>query len=444
MKASSGISATDGPSDVEAFIHDTTRSAGSSAQPDLIETLVKNSASALQWLNDRVGVNLMDHRTQLGGHSASRTHRPAKGAVGYTVMSAIQRALQPYQTTGHIQIRLSTRAKGLVEKDGRVIGIIWCTTDGRASTSVEGTPEEGTIYAPSVILATGGFAADRAPTSLLARFRPEYLKMAATFGDFSTGDGIKIAAACTSIDPRTRDMEKVQIHPTGFVDPSCPDSRTKVLCPELMRGLGGILLNSECERFCNELGTRAYVTECMFQHHAEPATGGKTVSSLKLPIFYLVLSKDAAKAGGEHVDFYESKKLLRQYRGVDLLADFMNLPAAKLKETLQGYQHDANKGVDLFGKTIFPNVFATSLVEEIFYAGRVCPVLHYCMGGLAINKQGKVLDSNNKVIEGLHAAGEVAGGVHGDNRLAGNSLLECFVFGTIIGKNVPINGKLVE
>ena len=60
------------------------------------------------------------------------------------------------------------------------------------------------------------------------------------------------------------------------------------------------------------------------------------------------------------------------------------------------------------------------------------------MGGISIDNEGNVVDEEKKVIKGLYAAGEVTGGVHGNNRLGGNSLLECTVFGTIVGKKVPI------
>merc|ERR1719284_2289182 len=53
------------------------------------------------------------------------------------------------------------------------------------------------------------------------------------------------------------------------------------------------------------------------------------------------------------------------------------------------------------------------------------------MGGLEIDADGAVLGSNGKVIKGLYCAGEVAGGVHGNNRLGGNSLLDCVVFGRV-------------
>ena len=61
------------------------------------------------------------------------------------------------------------------------------------------------------------------------------------------------------------------------------------------------------------------------------------------------------------------------------------------------------------------------------------PVLHYTMGGLEIDTESRVLDRSGKPIQGLFASGEVAGGVHGANRLGGSSLLGCVVFGRVSG-----------
>ena len=69
-----------------------------------------------------------------------------------------------------------------------------------------------------------------------------------------------------------------------------------------------------------------------------------------------------------------------------------------------------------------------------FYAIEVTPAIHYYMGGLKINPQAKVIDKTGIVIEGLFAAGEVTGGVHGKNRLGGNSISETITFGRISGE----------
>ena len=67
--------------------------------------------------------------------------------------------------------------------------------------------------------------------------------------------------------------------------------------------------------------------------------------------------------------------------------------------------------------------------------GFVEPVLHYVMGGIAIDPQSRALDEEDRVIPGLFSCGEAAGGVHGRNRLAGNSLVECVVYGRVAGNS---------
>ena len=64
----------------------------------------------------------------------------------------------------------------------------------------------------------------------------------------------------------------------------------------------------------------------------------------------------------------------------------------------------------------------------------ITPVIHYCMGGLECTVDAECIDKSGKVIPGLYVAGEAAGGIHGNNRLGGNSLLDCVVFGRVAGK----------
>merc|ERR1712178_359394 len=72
--------------------------------------------------------------------------------------------------------------------------------------------------------------------------------------------------------------------------------------------------------------------------------------------------------------------------------------------------------------------------DDSFHIAIVTPVIHYCMGGLKINDDSEVLGAEDKVIGGLYAGGEAAGGIHGTNRLGGNSLLDCVVYGRVAGR----------
>ena len=124
--------------------------------------------------------------------------------------------------------------------------------------------------------------------------------------------------------------------------------------------------------------------------------------------------------------------------GITLLASWMGQTTETLRSTIVQYQQDAKHGTDQWGKTAFQGVPSEDLDKEVFYVGTVQPVLHYCMGGITIDTEGSVLNEKGETIPGLHAVGEVTGGVHGNNRLGGNSLLECTVFGTIVGKKLTL------
>jgi succinate dehydrogenase/fumarate reductase flavoprotein subunit len=87
-----------------------------------------------------------------------------------------------------------------------------------------------------------------------------------------------------------------------------------------------------------------------------------------------------------------------------------------------------------FGKSILRD--ARPIVTAPFHAARVWPKVHYIMGGIEMNEHAEVIDLDGKVIPGLHAAGEVTGGVHGGCRLGGSSIIDCLVFGRIAGKAV--------
>ena len=90
------------------------------------------------------------------------------------------------------------------------------------------------------------------------------------------------------------------------------------------------------------------------------------------------------------------------------------------------YSHSANYVVKFFSDDNWT-------LNDSFHVAVMTPVLHYTMGGLEIDSEGRVLASGGAPLPGLFAAGEVAGGVHGANRLGGSSLLGCVVFGRVAG-----------
>jgi succinate dehydrogenase/fumarate reductase flavoprotein subunit len=262
-KASSGINSSakqkEGNNGIDSFRRDTLQSAGvpvlspaesssssssenlEEAKHELIDILCDQSEAAISFLTETIGADLSE-LGQLGGHSAPRTHRPKNGAVGWELISKFQAKLDEFPKE-RLQIVTNCKVTDITRDDvtGDVTGVSYELESKDSNDSII----QRTISSPTVVLCTGGFAADRSDGSLISKHQPQFLKMATTAGAFSTGDGIHLA---TKIGADTIDMEKLQIHPTGFVDPKDPDSSSKFLAAELMRGIGGILLTDEGKR----------------------------------------------------------------------------------------------------------------------------------------------------------------------------------------------------
>merc|ERR1712176_698033 len=127
-----------------------------------------------------------------------------------------------------------------------------------------------------------------------------------------------------------------------------------------------------------------------------------------------------------------------------------NIPLANIEATFKDYNaiadkmdkdpdsgpYDAyggGKSHDKWGKKFFHNLPLD--VNDAFHVAIVTPVIHYCMGGMKINSDAEAMGAGDKIIGGLYATGEAAGGIHGNNRLGGNSLLDCVVYGRVSGRS---------
>lgn len=270
-----------------------------------------------------------------------------------------------------------------------------------------------------VILATGGYAADFGDTSLLKKWRPDTFDLASTNGQHATGDGHKMLM---SIGANDIDMDKVQVHPTGLVDPKDPTSKWKFLAAEALRGEGGLLLNSKGDRFVDELQHRDFVSNTMFEEKKKGLW----------PI-RLVLNSKASNVLDFHTRHYAGRGLMKKMTGKELAQDIGCSPE-HLQKTFTDYNSYAEgKQPDPYKKKYFHN-FPFN-VDDTFHVAHMEPVLHFTMGGIEINDQAQVLNSTQAPFDGLFACGELAGGVHGANRLGGSSLLGCVVYGRVAGSS---------
>lgn len=435
IKASSGINGAPtrfqkGPD--TTFYSDTTRSAGTRlAQADaasanfrrsereaLIAKLTGSSSQAIDFLVDEIGVDL-SVVAQLGGHSLPRTHRgggklPPGAAIVTALLEKLKQNPKFVLQAGCEVNKLLTVADNYNTR--RVTGVQYTEAETQTNSTVDG----------AVVFTTGGFAGDT--WGLLEKYRPDLAGLPST-NDPRPG-AHKILE---DLGAHLVDMESVQVHPTGFITPSEPQARVKFLAAEMLRGEGGILLH-QGRRFVNELETREHVSGVIMKF-APSSSLGPIQEALTQWDIQLLLDPGACDAAASHIGFYLWKGLLSKKKVKEL--------DAKTQQTIQEYsQVVAGKKTDKFGRTAFGSWTLTGSAqdgEQEVCIGHVTPITHFTMGGAAINDKGQVLASdghgqNLEPIEGLWAAGEITGGIHGDNRLGGSSLLECVVYGLTVGR----------
>jgi len=385
----------------------------------------------VDWLVEKFDLDL-SLVARLGGHSMPRTHRGKERFPGMTITYALIQMLEKVaERTDRARIITKARATELImnKKENACVGLKY-EKGGKSENE----------YGP-VILASGGFGADFTKNSLLAKYRPDLMHLPTTNGEHCTGDGIKMGE---DVGAQTIDLEWVQVHPTGLVNPEDPDAKIKFLAAEALRGVGGLVFDANGKRFANELGRRDYVTGEMWKNK---------------PPFRLCLNKAASDEIIWHCKHYTGRGVMKYYESGEALAKDMGVPVSTLEEeTEKHYQASINmekdpdggswpaypsgkswdeaSGKTGSGKKFFHNVIKGSDVKkEPFYVAIITPVIHYCMGGLEIDLGSRVIGANKQGIDGLYAAGEIAGGVHGNNRLGGSSLLDCVVFGRVAAKS---------
>lgn len=417
IKASSGINGAwsttqqylgveDSP---ELFLKDTIKSAKQRGVETLMEKLTTDSAHAIAWLQTSFGIKL-DALAQLGGHSVARTHRSnGKLPPGFEIVSTLSKRLKDIaeRNPNLVKIQLNSKVTDIkINENGRVSGVQYLDESNNVQT----------IDTANVIFASGGFGYSK---KMLERFTPQLIDLPTTNGPETTGDGQTILE---KLGADLIDMNQVQVHPTGFIDPNDRDNNKKFLAAEALRGLGGILIHPVTgKRFTNELSTRDNVTAAIEKF--TPENDHRAI---------MVLSEKVYENYQHSMDFYLYKKLLKKATIGDLIKDFkMSITVPEMIKELEEYSN--NGGNDKFQRPLVINTFKgeTPIKEDqIIYVGEITPVVHFTMGGAKIDTNARVLDKNGEILaQGLFAAGEVSGGVHGANRLGGSSLLECVVFG---------------
>ncbi|OCG17994.1 flavocytochrome c [Gilliamella sp. App6-5] len=373
----------------ELFYQETMIGGKNKNNPDLLHYFVENAPDAINWLDEN-GIELSGITTT-GGMSIDRTHRPESGAaVGGFLISGLVRNINKRG----IEVMLDTAVTEIVTENHKVIGVKVSEEDG--STHM--------IKTKAVIIATGGFSAN---TAMVEKYRPDLKGFVTTNHKGATGSGIMILE---KLGAGTVDMGEIQIHPTV-------EQTSSYLISESIRGGGAILVSQEGQRFVNELDTRDNVS----------------AEIIKLPEHYAyILFDQQIRDENRSVEEYVANELVTQANTIEELAQKLSINDNTLTKTVKRYnQFATTKHDEDFGRT---TGMRHPIEKGPFYAIKIAPGVHHTMGGVTINIQTQVLDTNKNVIQGVFAAGEVVGGVHGANRIGGNAVADIIIFGIQAGK----------
>ncbi|WP_297281556.1 flavocytochrome c [uncultured Anaerococcus sp.] len=392
----------EGIEDSKELFADDVKEAG--GDPELIDTLADKATDGAYWLRDEIGVKWLDNLMFFGGHSVKRSLIPE----GHSGNELIKNYLNKCEELG-IDVITDADVKEILSENNKVTGIKAETPDG-----------ELTINAKSVVLATGGFGANEDMTYEYDHEIDEHVK--STNAPGATGDGILMAE---KLGADTVDMDQIQLYPICDVDTG------RILYTGDTRLVGGALLvNKEGDRFVEELGTRReislaikaqtdHVGYLLWDEKSNEETG--TMES----------NPDEAEEEFEKGNLYKADT-------IEELAEHFDIDKDELLKTVETFNENSKKEED---PDFNLRMLGWTVEEGPFYMLKAAPAVHHTMGGLKINKEAEVLNKDGEWIEGLYAAGEVTGGIHGSNRLGSAAIADITVFGRIAGENAANNAK---
>ena len=385
----------------QLHMDDTIRGGDQKSVPELVEVMVKHAPEAIDLFVD-TGVRFAETLPRLGGHSAHRSYL-VEGNKGIGMAGP----LRDLVLSKGADIRLNTKVKR-----------IWRADDKSPVEGLELDMNGRTLQLrvlKAVVIASGGYSRD---VDFRLKFNPN-LTDAYNCSNHkgATGECIRYAQ---DIGADVLHMEYIQLFPTA--NPVSGNLDKQALDAYSSTGFGSINVDRSGRRFVNELGRRDEVSDAQILGVKEKPT----YTILNRAIFdALAVSEKDIESG------------IRAGRTVcadtiDVLAD--KLQMTELRKTVENHNSYLASGVDPeFHKPI--SSYMIPMTEGPYYAIAQWPTIHFCMGGLRFDSEARVLDESGKPIPHLYAAGECCGGIHGANRLAGNAITECIVFGTIAGRN---------
>lgn len=371
----------------------------------LVEKMANSSLDGLHWLKG-LGWNYNDKVVAGAGSMYPRTHSVETPlGTGY-----IRAYMDKLEKNDKVKILYNTKAEKI-------------TMDGNKAVGATGTDKDGNQWTfkanKSVIITTGGFAGD---LKLVQEYNttgkwPDLTKLKSSNLPAIKGDGIKMAK---ELGAELRDMDQIQL--LYVCDPATGQATKGTFQPKGAEGL--IYVNKEGKRFVREDGRRDEISLAMMK---QTEGIGYSIQCADSNV-HLDSTKDL---GGVPLKALVESKRIFMGETIEEAAKNAGVDPAGLKATIEGYNKlvEEKAAKDEFGRALF----TTKLEKGPWFIVPNAPAVHHTMGGIVINEQCQVMGKDKQPIQGLFAAGEVVGGIHGGNRLGGNALVDTVVFGRIAG-----------
>ena len=389
------------------------------ANLDLVKKLCYDSYDAYEWIKDDLGMGFDDKISQGAGSLWQRTHTSTmKMGTGF-----ISTYLDKIGAMDNVTIVTEATGKSLVKSDDKITGVVCEDKNGNEFTV---TANKG------VVLSTGGFAANSKMVqeyNTSGKWDDLSKLMTTNRTSSSQGDGIVMAKEAGA---SLTDMEQIQLLYLG----NTKDGQLTKYPPRDVNGTDQLIfINKNGERFVREDGRRDEI--CL------------GVLSQPDAIFYMLESGDGKgyvdikdpewrSADGFTFEYLEKNGYIIVADTLDEMAEKLGCDKSTLQATVDTFNNCVDgKETDEFGRTLY----SVKLENGPWVATPRQACVHHTMGGVTIDTDTRVLDESGKAIEGLYAAGEITGGIHGANRLGGNAVVDTVVFGKAAGEQVIADNK---
>lgn len=418
---------------VESYVADIINNGddfGGQPNEKLIRVYANDAAEVFDWLYE----NGLKDATWRGAkavfapehalYSIKRTYKPAASDPNYK--SAAHQVLDKLVAADErIEIITLTTAKELIANEkGQITGVKAVGPNGEVTyTSKNG-----------VIVCTGGYSSNGKLMGQYSDYGEYYLQGGAPGAD---GYGIymmqKVGAGVVA-------MDAIPTFPMGLISKTDP-TKGQIASTYTWK-TGGIVVNNEGNRFCNETEETVSIREVALEKQPE---------AVQYDIYTDKILADLMQTGSSifmKFYFYEGgagEHVMYAADSIEELAEKIGVPAENLKKTVETYNAAVDAGVDAeFGRKLDGtdnnyNLAINKIEGDKYYAIRLHALCVMTLGGVTANENMQVLDEDGNVIPGLYAAGECVGGIWGKFVSGGTGVMGPIVFGRIAARHAMSN-----